>query len=376
MNQQPGEVVLVIGTRPEAIKQLPIYFALKRVGVPVKICATAQHSELAQQIFSLFEVAPDFILQPMQAGYDLAQLTSALLNQLTSFFVAQKPRLVVVQGDTTSAYSAALAAFYLQIPVAHIEAGLRTNNLAAPFPEEFNRQAISLIAKYHFTPTEVATANLLKFGINPRTIFQVGNTGMDAQRLILGKIGTADCMIPASFTDLVKKFKAKKRKLVLFTVHRRESLADVIKNLLGVVKNYAELHPEVAFVYPVHPNPQIQTAVQRSQLACVSNIYLCPPLLYHELTYLLSQADCVVTDSGGLQEEAVGLGCPVIVLRQELDRPESVTAGLAWSAGYDPDLICSILDIVLQLNKFQPSDLYGDGRAAERVAQTLKQELI
>lgn len=376
MNLSSRPIILIIGTRPEGIKQIPIYVALKGAGLPVKICATFQHRDLLQDVFDLFGVQPDFALDVMLPNQDLFYLTSILLQKTKKLFLEQNPQLVIVQGDTTSAMVSALSAFYLKIPVAHVEAGLRTHNLYSPFPEELNRQFISLIAKYNFAPTLLAVQNLEQSGVLANTIYQVGNPVVDAMHLILGKIKTGIVSIRIQTVELATKLGHKYQKLILLTMHRREAFGEKMVRTLQAIKIYAQAHPEIGIVYPAHPNPNVAEAINKANFSDVPNILVIAPLPYHELIYFLNLIDCVATDSGGVQEEAASLGKPVVLLRCETDRPEAVKAGLAWLAGYDPDKIYASLSAALRFSaEVAAPDLYGDGRAAMRIAQILKQEV-
>lgn len=379
MNLLISPIILIIGTRPEGIKLAPVYFALKKMGFPVKICATFQHTNLLQEVFDLFKLVPDFSFDIMQVDQDLFHITQAVLSACKQLFIAQNPQLVIIQGDTTSGMAAALAAFYLKIPVAHIEAGLRTGNVYAPFPEELNRQFISLIAKYNFAPTANALLNLKNAGVAAQNIYQVGNTVVDSLLLVINKIEAGELQIRSQIIALVQQIKQKQKQIVLLTMHRRESFGDKMERVLGAIKSFADSHKDVCFIYPVHPNPNIRQAIDHVGLDLNANIFLIPSLPYHELIYLLNQANCVATDSGGLQEEAASLGKQVVLLRNETDRPEAVACGLTYLAGYDQDLIHKYLIKALNLsNLLAPAKLtglYGDGYSAYKIVEILKQEI-
>ncbi len=371
---QKRPIILIIGTRPEGIKLAPVYFALKELGLPVKLCATFQHTDLLSTVLELFGITPDYTFQTMQTGQDLFHITQTVLENCKTIFTQENPQLVVVQGDTSTAMGAALAAFYLQIPIAHIEAGLRTGNLAAPFPEEYNRQQIGNLAKYHFTPTYTASQNLQQAGINPTAIHQVGNTVIDALNFILEQTKLHKLTISQSTQELITDVKAGYLKIVLLTMHRRESFGEKMIRTLQAMRRFAQQHPEVAIIYPRHPNPQVAHAIQAAKLSLCSNILVVPALPYHELVYLLNQVDCIASDSGGIQEEATSLGKPVIILRSETDRPEAMMAQMAWLVGSDPVQIQLQLEYALH-QKFTPTLLYGDGTAAKQIATILKREL-
>lgn len=375
MNLSLRSIILIIGTRPEAIKLIPVYLEFKEQGYCVKICATFQHTNLLQEVFDLFEIKPDFRFDLMRSDQDLFYLTQAVLKNCKQLFNSQNPQLVVVQGDTTSAMSAALAAFYCKIPVAHVEAGLRTSNIWAPFPEELNRQLISLIAKYNFAPTNTAVNNLKQAGVNPKAIYQVGNTVVDVLNLVLNKIDKKELLVSDQIQELIAKIKAKNQKIILLTMHRRESFGINMVQACGAIREFANEHPEVCFIFPVHPNPQVQQAIELAGLKTCSNIFLIKSLAYHELIYVLKQAHAVATDSGGISEEAASLGKQVVLLRNETDRPEAVQANLACLAGYDKIKIKNYLLQVLNLpGTTQSTKIYGDGQSATKIVEILKQE--
>jgi len=373
MNLSNRSIILIIGTRPEGIKLAPVYFALKKLGLPVKICATFQHTSLLQEVFDLFNIKPDFVFGIMRPNQDLFYITGAVLENCKQLFTQENPSLIIVQGDTTSAMSAALAAFYLKIPVAHVEAGLRTGDIYAPFPEELNRQFISLIAKYNFAPTGMAVDNLKQAGIRHDTIYEVGNTVVDSLKIVLSKIESGDLLIRPELKKIIKNIYSKK--IVLFTMHRRESFGDKMVIALSTIKEFAKNHPQVTFIYPMHPNPNVRQAVEQVGLNNCDNIFLIDALPYHELVYLLNLATCVATDSGGIQEEAASLGKPVVLLRSETDRPEAVQAGLAWLAGCDPIKINQYLCHALNLpTPTLTTNIYGDGQSAAKIVEILKKE--
>ncbi len=374
LNQRP--IILIIGTRPECIKLVPLYLALRSARFPVKLCATFQHRELLQSVLDLFEIEPDFTFDVMRVGQDLSYLTQAVLQNCTVLFQTQNPQLVIVQGDTTSAMAAALAAFYLKIPVAHVEAGLRTGDMYAPFPEEYNRQTIGLIAKYHFAPTERAVQNLQKENIPAQKIYRVGNTVVDALNLVLMKVKTGQLKISLAVQALVQRITQSSQFLILLTMHRRENFGAEMAQTFTAIKEFVALHPNVCIIYPVHPNPQVRLAVELTNLSNHPRIYLIDPLPYHEMIYVLHAANCVVTDSGGLQEEAACLLKPTVLLRQASDRPESIEHGLAWLVGSDEDKIKAALALILQSSDTDLADqyLYGDGTSANQIVSILKKE--
>jgi len=373
-------LLIVIGTRPEAIKLLPLYDALKKEQLPVQICSTGQHTNLVEEIFPLFGIKPSFELKVMKEKQDLFYLTQILLEKTKELFQEVRPSLVIVQGDTTSAFVAALSAFYLKIPVIHVEAGLRTYNCYAPFPEEINRQLISKIATLHFAPTLVAKDALKAERISEDSIFLTGNTGIDALFFIKNRLANQE-IFPSSFLkEQLDSLKKEEKKIFLLTVHRRESLEKDLAISLTAIKEFLLLHPDLAILYPVHPNPAIHQIIEKVELQNLKNIVLLPPLSYHDLVYLLSEADAVLTDSGGIQEEAISLGIPTLVLRNETDRPEGLEVGIAKLVGTNPLLIRKGMEEILK-DLRNPSKVnheklpYGDGTASPKIAKILKDYL-
>ena len=368
-------VILIIGTRPEAIKMLPVYFALQRMHIPTLICATNQHSELLDEGFSLFEVTPDIRLDIMQPGQDLFHITTVILEKAKALFNRIQPSLVVVQGDTTSSMAAALAAFYLKIPVAHVEAGLRTHDMQNPFPEEFNRSSIALVADYHFAPTQLAQSHLLSAGIVPEKIFFTGNTVVDAFRIIRHQIEQHEIVIDENIVDIVHQCKTKSQQLVLLTVHRRESFNGGIVRILQSIKTFAQENPDIFFFYPVHPNPYVAQAIETVGLDQISNIYRCKAVTYKHLLYILLHANWVITDSGGIQEEATSLSKYTLVVREKTERMEGILAGLAELVGTDEHKITQAMK--QQKNRPRahmptPTAIYGNGFAADAIAAIIK----
>lgn len=372
-NQQP--VVLVIGTRPEAIKMIPVHKALQEIGIPAVICSTGQHTDLLDDIFTIFNVMPDRALNIMKPGQDLFHITTTVLTKMKDYLTEVNPSLVLVQGDTTSAMAAALAAFYLKIPVGHVEAGLRTGNIYAPYPEEMNRQFISLIASYHFTPTASATDNLINEHHPSKSIFCVGNTVVDALLLIREQIEQEQVTVCPSLKQIITQCKADNKKIMLLTAHRRESFDGGLKHIFSAIKKSLELHPNLFIIYPMHPNPIIKETFAESNLGSMANILVSKPLSYCDLAYLLNAADFIATDSGGIQEEGVSLGKPVLILRNETDRPEGVTAGIAQLVGTDEECIIENINTILAGNfviRRNSNTIYGDGTAALQIAQIIK----
>ncbi len=371
---ETGPVLLVIGTRPEGIKVIPVYEALKKDKIPVEICFTGQHKELVEEIFTLLKINPEHSFHIMKPGQNLTYVTAATIEKTSELIEKIHPSIVVVQGDTTSAMAAAMAAYYHQIPVGHIEAGLRTHNIYGPFPEEMNRQIIGRIATLHFTPTSLASQNLLKEGISKDNIHETGNTVVDALYLVKGKIEMKEVPISEKVISLVENMIAEKHKFFLLTMHRRESIQSGMEEAMGSIYAFLKDHTQVSVIYPVHPNPKIMSIIQKTKLDTLPNLVILPPLPYNDMVYLLMQSAGVLTDSGGIQEEAISLKKPTLVLRNETDRPEGLKAGIAKLVGTNPTLIKTSLEDLIKaplLNDNEPSP-YGDGKASQRISLIIK----
>lgn len=370
-------ILIVIGTRPEGIKLLPVYFSCRKLGLPVVLCATSQHDTLLKSVFELFGVVPDYDLDVMKPGQDLFYLTTVILNKMKEVLQSVKPSMVLVQGDTTTAMVAALAAFYSNIPISHVEAGLRTNDLLSPFPEEMNRRFITLVAKYHFAPTTGAVANVLLQGVHRNAVYCTGNTVVDALRMIQDKIVTKELIVHEDVQKVVEQAQARGNKLVLLTMHRRESLADGIDRVLAAVANALKKYPDLFILFPYHPNPLVKEAIQRSGLMHHERMHICEAVAYHDMVYILSQVHWVMTDSGGIQEEAASLGKPTLVLREHTERMESVWASMSSMVGTDKEKIKEgIANLYAHASGVSfHKDLYGDGHAAEQIAQILYEKL-
>lgn len=371
-----GPVLLIIGTRPEAIKVIPVYEALKKVEVPVEICSTGQHIDLVNEIFALLKIVPEYSFNIMKPGQDLCYIAVQTLAKTTELIKKLNPSLVVVQGDTSSAMAAGLAAFYCKVPVAHVEAGLRTKNIYAPFPEEMNRQMIGRIASLHFTPTALATKNLLEEGTALEQIYETGNTVVDALYLVRDKIINKEILPSEKVYTLVEELKEKKQKIFLLTAHRRESIEGGMEEAMNTIYTFLQAHPDVSVIFPVHPNPKIAEILDKTKLSSLPNMKLLPPVPYNDLVYLLLSSKGVLTDSGGIQEEAVSLKKPTLVLRNETDRPEGLAGGIARLVGTDAELIEKGFSDILALptdpfDSNTPSP-YGDGLAADRIARIIK----
>lgn len=357
---------MILGTRPEAIKLAPVIRRLKQdIGLKgqVCVCSTGQHREMLEPVLSLFQIEPDIRLDVMQPDQTLPALASRLLDRLQPVFSEIRPRLVLVQGDTTTAFIGGLAAFYERIPVGHVEAGLRTRDLERPFPEELNRQILSRIARYHFSPTELARRNLLEEGVPSDRIWVTGNTGIDA----LLEIAATPGQFPPSLAALLDTG----RRVILVTAHRRENFGQPFRQICGALLEIARRHPECDLIYPVHLNPNVEGQA-RELLSLRSNIHLVAPLDYLPFVHLMKRSFLILTDSGGIQEEAPSLGKPVLVLRERTERPEAVEAGTVRIVGFDEARIVSETDRLLTDTAFYDSmsraiNPYGDGRASERI---------
>jgi UDP-N-acetylglucosamine 2-epimerase (non-hydrolysing) len=387
--EQKKRVMLVFGTRPEAIKVAPLVkeFQKHTDRFETIVCVTGQHREMLDQVLHLFDIKPDYDLNIMKQGQDLYDVTARVLTGLRDVYSESKPDVVFVHGDTTTSMAAALAAFYQQIPVAHIEAGLRTHNIYSPWPEEMNRQITSRISVYNLAPTALSKENLLKEGVNESTITITGNTVIDALYLVLDKIKSDKSLqseIKATLInsglpgEMVEDFTSplpNKRKLVLITGHRRENFGDGFINMCNAIKTLTEKYPEVDFVYPMHLNPNVRKPIKEIfGESVINNIHFIEPLEYLPFVYLMNQSTLVLTDSGGIQEEAPGLGKPVLVMRDTTERPEAVEAGTVKLVGTNYDLIVSETSRLLDDEEYyntmsQANNPYGDGQACERIIE-------
>lgn len=369
------KVLIVFGTRPEAIKMAPVVQALAAdPAFECRVCVTAQHRQMLDQVLDLFSITPDYDLDIMQQGQDLFDVTSRVLLGLRNVLAAENPDLVLVQGDTTTCFAAGLAAFYLQIPIGHIEAGLRTGNLYAPFPEEANRAMTSRLTRLHFAPTEQSKSNLLSEGIAPESIFVTGNTVIDALLWVRERVDeqTDWSGVYGKAEDIILE----NRPYVLITGHRRENFGQGFRDVCEAIATLAIKHPETNFIYPVHLNPNVQKPV-KSILDAKENVHLIEPLDYAPFVYAMDRARLILTDSGGVQEEAPSFGKPVLVTRETTERPEAVDAGTVLLVGTDKNRIISETERLLVDNDFYKNmadkpNPYGDGRAAERIRQILK----
>lgn len=371
----PEKICIVFGTRPEAVKLAPVIHTLRRESeAEVLVCSTGQHREMLDQALDAFGITPDIDLRLMQSGQSLTAFMANSIAALDKVFAEQKPDLVMVQGDTTTTLAGALAAFYRKIPVAHVEAGLRTRDLQMPWPEEGNRALVSRIADLHFAPTAWAEANLLKECIPAHSIFISGNTGIDALFMALEKVGEKPPAIEGLPEDELAAILEHGKKLVLVTGHRRESFYHGLESICKSIRRLAE-RPDVVVVYPVHLNPEVSGPVHR-MLGGANNIHLIRPLPYLPFVRLMDLCSFIITDSGGIQEEAPSLGKPVLVTRQVTERPEAVQAGTVRLVGTHASEIVMwaerLLDDREEYRKMSvANNPYGDGTAARRIMQVL-----
>mgnify|MGYP006128027965 CR=1 FL=1 len=369
------KVLIVLGTRPEAIKMAPLYLALKSdlENFETRLCVTGQHREMLDQVLELFEIKSDFDLNIMTSSQSLNQIMASVVVDLKAIFDDENPDLVLVHGDTATSFAAALAAFYNQIPVAHIEAGLRTGNILSPWPEEANRKLTSAITKYHFAPTESSRENLLRENIDGASISVTGNTVIDALFLVREKLQNGDGIKDHLLDQF--KFLDFDKKLILVTGHRRESFGSGFERICGALKSVSQNNPDVQIIYPVHLNPNVQEPVNRV-LKGLKNIFLVEPLEYLPFVYLMDRSYIILTDSGGIQEEAPSLGKPVLVMRDTTERPEAVASGTVKLVGTDADLIVGEIESLLSdnekyLSMSEAHNPYGDGHACERILKVL-----
>ncbi len=364
------KTLFIFGTRPEAIKLAPLIIHFKKqFPISTFVCVSAQHRELLDQVLNFFEIKPDFDLNLMKPNQSLNELTANIITSLTPVINEIKPDLVFVQGDTTTVFAGALCAFYNQTKVVHVEAGLRSGNRYSPFPEEINRQLTSKLSDYHFTPTALASLNLKNEGITEH-VYEVGNTVIDALLVAKEKVSHDSKKYEDYFENLDLN-----KKLILVTCHRRESFGEGIKNIFSAVKEIALSHPEVEFVYPVHPNPNVKLQAE-TILSNINNVKLVEPLEYPHLVWLLTKVYLVLTDSGGLQEEAPTFGKPVLVLREVTERVEGIEAGTAKLVGNKKETIMNELNNLLndsmKYNKMANAvNPYGDGFTSERIFNIL-----
>lgn len=365
--------LIVFGTRPEAIKMAPLVEGFKKSGLDFRVCVTAQHRQMLDQVLELFEIQPDYDLDIMSSKQTLSTVTTAILEKIQPVLDEYQPTTIFVHGDTATTLATSLAAYYNQIDIAHVEAGLRTHNIYSPWPEEGNRKLTGALAKYHFAPTESTKANLLAENVSPKKIFVTGNTVVDALLLACAKIDRS-----AELSEKLKQQFAflNDRKTVLITGHRRENFGLGFENICGAIAYLAEQFPDVAFVYPVHLNPNVREPVNR-WLSDKTNVYLIEPLDYLSFVYLMRESYLILTDSGGIQEEAPSLGKPVLVMRDTTERPEAVEAGTVKLVGtFKQTIIDSVTELLTDQNAYQTMaeahNPYGDGTAVAQILSVFK----
>ncbi len=369
------KILSILCTRPSAIKMAPIVHALeKNNAFDSIVCVTGQHREMLDQVLDLFEIKPHYDLNIMTANQDLYSITANVLNGLKPVLNDVRPDYVFVQGDTTSTMASALAAFYQKIPVAHVEAGLRTNDIYAPYPEEINRAMTTRIAKLHFAPTEISKQNLLNENVNQENIFVTGNTVIDALLWVRDKVNQTNDWSSMIGTD-IQKLVNDHKKIILITGHRRENFGEGFKQVFSAFKTLATKHPDYHFVYPVHLNPNVQKPVN-DMLSSIPNFHLIKPLDYAPFVYLMDKAYLIITDSGGIQEEAPSLGKPVLVTREVTERPEGVNAGVVVLVGTNAQTIITETESLMhdknrydRMSRIQ--NPYGDGQSASRIVDIL-----
>ena len=376
------KILIVFGTRPEAIKMVPLIKEFKKYNdFEIKICVSAQHRQMLDQVLNLFEIKPDYDLDIMKANQDLYDISSRVLLGMRDVMKDFCPNVVLVHGDTTTSFVGALAAFYQKIKIGHVEAGLRTNDLYSPFPEEANRQITGVLADFHFAPTQSSKQNLIKENKNPNSIIVTGNTVIDTLFLMIDKI-EKNVNLRDEITSILRlKYSnfGSERKFILVTGHRRENFGDGFLNICDALKNIAQNNPEIDIVYPVHLNPNVQKPV-REILSNLSNVYLIDPLEYEKFVYLMSKSFFIITDSGGIQEEAPSIGKPVLVTRDTTERPEALQSGTVKLVGTNKNIIIKeAQNLILQKDEFEKmskaNNPYGDGKASERIVEFLKERV-
>lgn len=362
------KVMLVFGTRPEAIKMCPLVNELKtRDTIKTLVCVTGQHRKMLDQVLEAFAVVPDYDLSVMQQRQSLFDITTNILNRIKDVLEAEKPDVVLVHGDTSTTFVTALACFYLQIPVGHVEAGLRTYNIYSPYPEEFNRQAVSIISQYNFAPTQLSRDNLLREGKQPEKIYVTGNTAIDALKTT----------VRDDYTHPQLEWAAESR-LIMITAHRRENLGEPMRNMFRAIRRVMDDHPDVKAIYPIHMNPAVRE-IANGILGDNERIRIIEPLDVLDFHNFLARSYLILTDSGGIQEEAPSLGKPVLVMRDTTERPEGIAAGTLKLVGTQEETIYQNFKLLLEdeteyQKMSRASNPYGDGRASKRIADILEKE--
>lgn len=382
--------MLVFGTRPEAIKMAPLVIEFQKNGDKFQtvVCVTGQHREMLDQVLKMFDISPDYDLNIMKQGQDLYDVTARVLTGMRDVLKKCKPDVVLVHGDTTTSTAAALAAFYQQIPVGHIEAGLRTHNIYSPWPEEMNRQVTGRIATYHFSPTSLSESNLLKEKVQGK-IYVTGNTVIDALHIVVDKLKASktlaneqDKVLAAAGYDVNRLVNGKR--LVLITGHRRENFGNGFIHIVTAIKDLKNKYPDVDFIYPMHLNPNVRKPIHDvfgENLSNLGNMFFIEPLQYLEFVYLMEKSTIVLTDSGGIQEEAPGIGKPVLVMRDTTERPEALSSGTVHLVGTDYNKIIEEVSMLLDnqdaYNKMSKAiNPYGDGKACNRIVRVLNGENV
>jgi UDP-N-acetylglucosamine 2-epimerase (non-hydrolysing) len=373
------KILIVFGTRPEAIKMAPLVkeFQKNTENFDTRVCVTAQHREMLDQVLDLFQITPDYDLNIMQPSQNLYDVTSNILLEIRPVLEEFKPNVVLVHGDTATTFATSLASYYQKIKIGHIEAGLRTGNLYSPWPEEGNRRLTGVLTDYHFSPTETSRKNLLNEGVSESSIFVTGNTVIDALQLVIKRIDT-DRFLKLNIEKAVIQsgFKEIDSKYILVTCHRRENFGKGFLNICEALKVLAENNPDINILYPVHLNPNVRRPVNEL-LSNISNIKLVEPFQYEEFVYLMNKSYLILTDSGGIQEEAPSLGKPVLVMRDTTERPEAVEAGTVKLIGSDQDNIIKEVQKLLNDNSeyqkmSKANNPYGNGNASEKILNILK----
>lgn len=394
MKIKKKKILIVFGTRPEAIKMAPLIIRFQESeSFTTLVCVTAQHREMLDQVLEIFSIKPDYDLNVMQTGQDLYDLTARILIGMRKILKEADPDIVLVHGDTTTSFATSLAAFYQQIPVAHVEAGLRTHQIYSPWPEEINRQLTSRIANYHFAPTLLSKQNLIEEGVKEDRIFVTGNTVIDSLYEIVEKIKTSNYLKSQIVEhlnsdhiqlNLIESWAKSDRKLILITGHRRENFGKGFINICKAIKELAIKYPEADFVYPMHLNPNVKNAVQEvfglikhKKKPKINNVYFIAPLDYIPFVYLMNLSYLILTDSGGIQEEAPALGKPVLVMRDTTERPEAVNAGTVRLVGTSTDMIIAeVSSLIDNENVYKAmakaNNPYGDGKASSRIVEVFK----
>ena len=363
------KVMVVFGTRPEAIKMCPLVRELKKnVHLQTIVCVTGQHRQMLDMVLEAFDVVPDYDLSIMKDRQTLFDVTTNILTRIKEVLIQERPDLVLVHGDTTTTFVAALACFYMQIPVGHVEAGLRTYNIDSPFPEEFNRQAVSIISKFNFAPTEISRDNLLREGKRPDSIYVTGNTAIDALRITVKENYTHPELVWANDS-----------RLVLITAHRRENLGEPMRNMFRAIHRVLMEHPDVKAIYPIHMNPTVRE-IASEILGRDNRIHIIEPLNVLDFHNFMAKCHIILTDSGGIQEEAPSLGKPVLVMRDTTERPEGGKAGTLKLVGTEEETIYEEFNRLLtDVNSYrtmsQAVNPYGDGHACERIVKVIEKEL-